>query len=90
MILKIQKILTSLFKIKNLTLNKMDKERETFKKGDICKIIRLENSHNNIFKGYHAEIKEYKLYTDYCLVYIPATNNMTKIKIHKDHLISLN
>ena len=37
-----------------------DKICETFRVGDTIKIVRLENSVLNYYKGYIGEIKEYK------------------------------
>ena len=60
------------------------------KKGDTVKIIRMENSDLNIYKGYLGEIKDYKKGQDFALVYLLATFNLSVVKFPLEHFILIN
>ena len=56
----------------------------------MCRVIRLEGSSLNSFKGYLAEIKEYKKGNDHALVILHAQNVCNKIKIPVKQLAKIN
>jgi hypothetical protein len=65
--------------------NSNDIKYNNFKRGEIIKIIRFENSKFNIYKGYFAEIKSYKKDSDHAYVILLAQNYPKLIKIPISH-----
>jgi hypothetical protein len=60
-----------------------------FRRGEMCRIIRMEGSYLNSFKGYLAEIKEYKKGNKFALVILHAQNVCNKIKMPVKQLAKL-
>jgi hypothetical protein len=60
--------------------------RPIFRKGDFIKIVRMENSIHNVYKGYYGEILEYDKNSDYALVILDAKHSHAPIKCHINHL----
>lgn len=60
--------------------------RPVFRRGDLIKIVRMENSIHNIYKGYYGEILEYDKNSDYALVILDAKDSHAPIKCHVNHL----
>ena len=60
---------------------------ENLKRGDRVKIIRMENSNLNCYKGYLGEIKDYKKNQDFALVYLLGTLNLAIVKFPLEHFI---
>jgi hypothetical protein len=60
--------------------------RPVFRKGDFIKIVRMENSIHNVYKGYYGEILEYDKNSDYALVILDAKHSHAPIKCHINHL----
>lgn len=58
---------------------------KVIKKGDMVKIKAMQNSPYNVYKGYLAEIKEYKQGSDYARVFLHAVCHHNNIKLHIDH-----
>lgn len=62
---------------------------EDIKVGDYIKIVYLENSQYNDYKGYIGEVKEYKRGKDRALIMIHSTNIPKFIKISLKHFIKI-
>jgi hypothetical protein len=60
-----------------------------FKRGEMIIIKRYENSKFNVYKGYIAEIKEYKKNSDHAYVILHALNYPSLIKIPIVHFEKL-
>ena len=87
-------------KLKNIT-NDISKEKieennkkhilnHNFKRGETVLITKYENSIFNVYKGYYAEIKEYRENSDYAFVILPALNYPILMKIHIGHFTKVN
>lgn len=59
------------------------------KLGDYVKIVYLEGSQYNDYKGYIGEVKEYKKGKDYAIIMIVSTNVPKFIKISLKHFIKM-
>ena len=62
---------------------------QNLKKGDHVKIVYLENSPFNYYKGYIAEIREYIKGAEHAFVCLPAQNTQNKLKISIKQFIKL-
>jgi hypothetical protein len=62
-------------------------EEVQFRKGDPIKVVRLENSILNQYKGYNGIIREYQKNNDSCMVTLEALNSGAPIRFPKKHLI---
>jgi hypothetical protein len=60
-----------------------------FKRGETVMIVRHENSIFNIYKGYYAEIKEYRQNSEHAYVILPALNYPKLMKIPIVHFQKL-
>jgi hypothetical protein len=60
-----------------------------YKKGDFIKIIYLENSPLNNYKGYNGEIRQYVKNSDYAFIVLEAINNSASIKFPVEHFIKI-
>jgi hypothetical protein len=60
------------------------------KRGDIVKIVNVQNSLLNVYKGYIGEIKNYKKDQDFALVFLHAPTSVNIIKFPLLHLIKYN
>jgi len=58
-----------------------------FKIGDLVKIIRLENSYLNVYKGYNGEIKLYRKGNKTAILFLEARNNINFIVFPIEHFI---
>lgn len=58
-----------------------------FKKGETIKVVRLENSILNIYKGYIGTIRDSQKDSNTCMVILDGLNSVTAIKFPKTHLI---
>jgi hypothetical protein len=56
-----------------------------FKRGDFVKIIRLEGSPLNVYKGYYGEIKEYIYRSDSAYIVLEAMAYPRRIKFPLGH-----
>lgn len=65
-------------------------EREVFKRGDFVKIIRLEDSPLNVYKGYFGEIKEYIQRSDSAYIVLEAMAYPRRIKFPLGHFVRRN
>lgn len=68
----------------NKTLFKMDQVQ--FRKGDTIRVVRLENSDINQYKGYNGTIKECQGQSEFCTVILDAVNSGAAIRFPKSHL----
>lgn len=68
----------------NKTLFKMDQVQ--FRKGDTIRVVRLENSDINQYKGYNGTIKECQGQSAFCTVILDAVNSGAAIRFPKSHL----
>lgn len=80
----------------SINKNKVDNDENekhisnhNFKRGETVKIIRYENSIFNLYKGYYAEIKQYKENSSYAYVILPAMNYPSLIKIPIVHFMKI-
>jgi hypothetical protein len=62
-------------------------EEIEFKKGDTVRVIRLENSSLNHYKGYNGVIRDSQKDSASCMVLLEALNYGAAIKFPKTHLI---
>jgi transcription antitermination factor NusG len=87
--------LKSVFKNTEQIENKLTKETTKenvpeyqdveFKRGDFVKIIRLEGSPLNVYKGYNGEIKEYIYRSDSAYIVLEAMTYPRRIKFPLGH-----
>ena len=63
-------------------------EEVQFRKGDPIKVVRLENSILNQYKGYNGIIREYQKNNDSCMVTLEALNSGAAIKFPKKHQLT--
>jgi len=87
--------LKSVFKNTEQIENKLTKETTKenvpeyqdveFKRGDLVKIIRLEGSPLNVYKGYNGEIKEYIYRSDSAYIVLEAMTYPRRIKFPLGH-----
>ena len=61
-----------------------------YKKGDLVKIVYLEGSVLNYFKGYNGEIKMYTKNAEFAYLNLEALNNTTPIRFPLIHFIPRN
>jgi len=61
-----------------------------FKKGEFVMINKYENSKFNMYKGYLAEIKEFRKNTDHAYVILPALSYPRLMKIPINHFKKIN
>jgi hypothetical protein len=59
---------------------------KNIRKGDFVKIIKLENSELNHYKGYIGEIRDYKKDQSHALIFLHARNTNTYILFPLKHL----
>jgi len=81
-------------KFSNQTLKENDDDEKhiincNFKKGEIVLIVKYNNSIFNTYKGYYAEIKEYKENSNVAHVILQALNYPTLIKMPIQHFKKL-
>ena len=60
---------------------------QNVKKGQMVKIVRKENSNLNMYKGYLAEIRDYKKGNDYVMLVLLAVVYPKLMKFPIDHFI---
>ena len=60
---------------------------QNVKRGDFIRVIRMQNSDLNNYKGYFGEIRDYKKGQDYAMVTLHALNNFSSIKMPLEHFI---
>lgn len=73
----------------NNSLVQGDKIQEDLKKGDMVVIQHLPNSSYNIYKGYYAEIREYRKNNDVATISLIATANQKHIRVPVEHFKKL-
>lgn len=61
--------------------------QQNFKRGDFVKIIRLEGSNLNVYKGYFGEIKEYIQRSDSAYIILEAMSYPRPIKFPLGHFV---
>lgn len=59
---------------------------KNLRKGNIVKVIRLENSELNYYKGYIGEVRDYKKDQNHALIFLHARNNNVVISFPLTHL----
>lgn len=64
-----------------------DLEEIEFRKGETIKVVRLENSMLNVYKGYIGTIRDSQKEKDSCMVILDALNSGAAIKFSKKHLV---
>lgn len=62
-------------------------EQVQFKKGENVRIIYLEDSGLNYYKGYNGVIKDSLISNNHCMVILDAVNSTSPIKFPKSHII---
>lgn len=65
-------------------------ENENFNKGDLVRIVRLENSRLNVFKGYYGEIKSYKKGSKTASIFLEAVNSGSLTIFPINHFVKRN
>jgi len=60
-----------------------------YKKGDFIRIIHLENSPLNNYKGYNGEIRQYVKNSEHAYIVLEAINNSASIKFPVKHFIKI-
>jgi transcription antitermination factor NusG len=58
-----------------------------FKRGDLVRIIRLENSYLNVYKGYNGEIKVYRKGNKTASLFLETRNNANFIVFPIEHFV---
>jgi hypothetical protein len=74
------------------SINQTHVSTNTFKairNGDMVRIIHLPNSPYNVYKGYLAEIREYKNGSEYARLFLHAVSHHNNIKLPLDHFTLL-
>lgn len=59
---------------------------KNLRKGNMIKIIRVENSELNYYKGYIGEVRDYKKDQTHALIFLHARNNNVSISFPLTHL----
>jgi uncharacterized protein YaiL (DUF2058 family) len=59
---------------------------KNLRKGNMVKIIRLQNSELNYYKGYIGEVRDYKKDQTHALIFLHAKNNNITISFPLTHL----
>lgn len=62
-------------------------EEIEFRKGETIKVVRLENSILNQYKGYIGTIRDSQKSSDTCMVVLDALNSGAAIRFPKTHLV---
>jgi hypothetical protein len=62
-------------------------EEVQFRKGETIKVVRLENSILNQYKGYIGTIRDSQKSSDTCMVVLDALNSGASIRFPKKHLV---
>lgn len=62
-------------------------EEIEFRKGETIKVVRLENSILNIYKGYIGTIRDSQKGSNICMVILDALNSGAAIRFPKTHLV---
>ena len=62
-------------------------EEVQFRKGETIKVVRLENSILNQYKGYIGTIRDARKGSDICMVVLDALNSGAAIRFPKTHLV---
>lgn len=62
-------------------------EEIEFRKGETIKVLRLENSILNVYKGYIGTIRDSQKGNDTCMVVLDALNSGAAIRFPKTHLV---
>ena len=63
---------------------------KNIKKGDFVKIIYMENSILNTYKGYIGEIKEYRKDMDSAVIFLHCITSFTSLRFPIEHFIKIN
>ena len=77
---------TSLCKSQSSVSNSNLDTYKNLRKGNIVKVIRLENSELNYYKGYIGEVRDYKKDQNHALIFLHARNNNVVISFPLKHL----
>lgn len=77
---------TSLCKLQSSVSNSNLDIYKNLRKGNIVKVIRLENSELNYYKGYIGEVRDYKKDQNHALIFLHARNNNVVISFPLTHL----
>lgn len=60
---------------------------KNIRKGNFVKIIGVNGSYLNTYKGYTGEIKDYKRDQDFAIIFLHAVNQITIVKFPINHFI---
>jgi hypothetical protein len=60
-----------------------------YKKGDFIRIVQLENSPLNNYKGYNGEIRQYVKNAEHAYIVLEAINNSASIKFPIKHFVKI-
>jgi ribosomal protein L21E len=76
--------------LSQLNKQELDNVYENYKKGDMIRIIKYNNSPLNYYKGYIGEIKSYRKGQDWALVFLHSIQTANLIRVPLQHLSLLN
>lgn len=63
---------------------------ENFKQGDFIRVVHMNNSAANCYKGYIGEIRAYRKGQDHALISLNALNSSVYIKMPLEHFVKMN